>query len=1045
MTWEVNITTTEQVVNTTVSSTNVVVTPPTNASFNVTNNTFNVGVINTNTVFDIYFDAIQLILADLNTFWRGEWVSGNEYVRGDIVSYSHSLFFLKDFNVDITAVYTSTIAPMVISTGVEQDTAHWQRLVWHEAPFDHIDVTNNADIGGSTTIGGTLDVASSATIGGNTTIDGTLDITNTTTIGGGLTIGGSGSIGGSVVINGQTTINNTATIEELILRKPMSQLTITNLLTAGSLEVIGGGLSATGSGLVVNTTATFNRPAVFNSTATFNSDINFPNGKLDVLDLNVQRQFSIGDFNYPQGKGLFGQVLTTNGVSTATWVNLGDLVFWSLSDDLITNGFKIRSGVGLGGLKPQLLIGAGTATNTYLSFDEGETGITARSNGSIEIGNGPFLNDGGPGNSNILAMYENAGNRSGYTYLRGRSRLNLNSPRIVIAAEDVLSLAVTNPGGYISLIGPVNGGSPQYSVKFDDEGLETPKIRFADGSYQTTAFLGVDTSTYVLPVATTSTLGGIKVGEYLSISGGGVLSVNTSSLGTLAYTLPTATPYVKGGIQIGRGVSVDEGERLNLNAATTSTIGGIKVGDYLSITGDVLTVNTASLGLAVLPIATTSTLGGIKVGSGLTINSSTGVLSASTASEYLLPIATNSVLGGIKVGSGLTINTSSGVLSSDEYLLPIATDSVLGGFKVGTGLTINPSTGVLSAVSTASISLVSALATNGYPIVSAFTITDTKLLLSDVNGKLASKTTTNADPISGVYRILTSENEVNVLGAKIFGDGYGPPDQVGVVQLINKNSLTNSNAPSTSTNYINSLSMGREGIALSKTVNPFTGPGVGDRDTVLSVGTFDMFSDGLDIKSFSILDAFNDFVDDGLSGAENNNHVKLSHNVNSKELVGYLTYAWTSTEIADVLIDDGGIRVNADTINLQTRNSSTYIRFTNDDINVKSDQHNVIANDYILTANSATFNAKTLNFATTGTMNFSTTGTLTITAGDQINLNTPVTRVGEDIYESNLYVQKIYNFNGTFAPFFPAGVQFNDNTVQRTAYEPDQGLLPSPM
>jgi hypothetical protein len=78
-------------------------------------------------------------------------------------------------------------------------------------------------------------------------------------------------------------------------------------------------------------------------------------------------------------------------------------------------------------------------------------------------------------------------------------------------------------------------------------------------------------------------------------------------------------------------------------------------------------------------------------------------------------------------------------------------------------------------------------------------------------------------------------------------------------------------------------------------------------------------------------------------------------------------------------------------------------------------------------------------------MSFSSTGTLTITAADQINLNTPITQVGEDIYESNLYVQKIYNFNGTFAPFFPAGVQFNDSTVQRTAYEPDQGLLPSPM
>jgi hypothetical protein len=1023
MTWEVNINTTEQVVQTTVSSTNVVVTPPTNASFNVTTNSFDVGVTNTTTTFDLLFDAIQMRLEDLNTFWRGEWVSGNEYVRGDIVTYNYSVFFLKDFDVDITAVYTSTIAPMVISTGVEQDTDHWVRLVWHEAPFDHIDVTNNADIGGS------LAVGSTASIGGNTTIDGTLDISSTTTIGGGLTIGGNGSIGGSVIINGQTTINSTATIEELILRKPMSQLTITNLLTAGSLEVIGGGLSANGSGLTVNTTATFNRPAVFNNTATFNGDINFPNGKLDVLDLNVKRQFSIGDFNYPQGKGLFGQVLTTNGVSTATWVNLGDLVFWSLNDDLITNGFKIRSGIGLAGVKPELTIGAGTATNTYLTFNQGETGITARSNGSIEIGNGPFLDGGGPGSSNFLGMYENSGNRTGYTFLRGRTNLNLRSPRTSIQGGEYVSLAATDPGGFISLVGVVNGGGPLNAVRFDDSGLETPRIRFGDGTIQTTAYTGGggSTSTYVLPIATTSTLGGIKVGEYLLINETGVLSINTSSLGTIAYTLPTASAGIKGGVRIGTGVNIDVSERLNLNAATTSSIGGIIVGDYLLINNNVLSVNTASLAEEFIALS------------------------------YTLPIATPSVLGGIKVGTGLSINTTSGVLSvipDSEYVLPVATTSILGGIKVGRNLTIDGD-GVLNALTTTtniSTDLTGPLATNGYPIVSAFTITDTKLLLSDVNGKLASKTVTTSDPISGMYAILSSENEVNVLGAKIYGDGYGPPDQVGVVQLINKNSFISSNTPGTSTNYINSLLMGREGIALSKTVNPFTGPGVGDRDTVLSVGTFDMFSDGLDIKSFSILDGFNDFVDDGLSGAENNNHVKLSHNVNSKELVGYLTYAWTSTEIADVLIDDGGIRLNADTINLQTRNSSTYIRISSDDISVKSDQHDVIANDYSLTTNgyrldatTATFNAKNLNFATTGTMSFSSTGTLTITAADQINLNTPITQVGEDIYESNLYVQKIYNFNGTFAPFFPAGVQFNDSTVQRTAYEPDQGLLPSPM
>lgn len=67
-----------------------------------------------------------------------------------------------------------------------------------------------------------------------------------------------------------------------------------------------------------------------------------------------------------------------------------------------------------------------------------------------------------------------------------------------------------------------------------------------------------------------------------------------------------------------------------------------------------------------LPIASAETLGGIKVGDNLSINSETGALSAT---EYTLPTAAADTLGGVKVGSGLSI--ADGVLSasggSDDY------------------------------------------------------------------------------------------------------------------------------------------------------------------------------------------------------------------------------------------------------------------------------------------------------------------------------------------------------------------------------------------
>jgi hypothetical protein len=63
-----------------------------------------------------------------------------------------------------------------------------------------------------------------------------------------------------------------------------------------------------------------------------------------------------------------------------------------------------------------------------------------------------------------------------------------------------------------------------------------------------------------------------------------------------------------------------------------------------------------------LPPATNSTLGGIIVGNNLTIDTD-GVLSANSGG-YTLPIASSQTLGGIKVGNNLSIDPITGVLSA---------------------------------------------------------------------------------------------------------------------------------------------------------------------------------------------------------------------------------------------------------------------------------------------------------------------------------------------------------------------------------------------
>ena len=103
-------------------------------------------------------------------------------------------------------------------------------------------------------------------------------------------------------------------------------------------------------------------------------------------------------------------------------------------------------------------------------------------------------------------------------------------------------------------------------------------------------------TSYSLPIATSSALGGIKVGTGLSIDSGGILTAIGAS-----YSLPIATSSALGGIKVGTGLSIDSGGILTATGASYS-----------------------------LPIATSSALGGIKVGTGLSIDSG-GILTATGA------------------------------------------------------------------------------------------------------------------------------------------------------------------------------------------------------------------------------------------------------------------------------------------------------------------------------------------------------------------------------------------------------------------------------
>ena len=131
------------------------------------------------------------------------------------------------------------------------------------------------------------------------------------------------------------------------------------------------------------------------------------------------------------------------------------------------------------------------------------------------------------------------------------------------------------------------------------------------------------------------------------------------------YSLPAATSSSLGGIKVGTNLSIDSGTGV-LSATDTNTTysvgdGGLTQNNFTNTLKTKLDGIATSANNYSLPTSSTSTLGGVKVdGSTITINGS-GVISSSGG--YTLPTAASDTLGGVKVGTNLSID-GNGVLSA---------------------------------------------------------------------------------------------------------------------------------------------------------------------------------------------------------------------------------------------------------------------------------------------------------------------------------------------------------------------------------------------
>lgn len=115
---------------------------------------------------------------------------------------------------------------------------------------------------------------------------------------------------------------------------------------------------------------------------------------------------------------------------------------------------------------------------------------------------------------------------------------------------------------------------------------------------------------------------------------------------------------------------VEYSKLFTVGANTNRQVTQVAAGSYYFLSGntDTVTVNWmkdcgggSGGGSYVLPVASENTLGGVKIGSGLTMSGDT--LNANPGG-YTLPMASAAVLGGVKIGSGITIDAN-GVISAE--------------------------------------------------------------------------------------------------------------------------------------------------------------------------------------------------------------------------------------------------------------------------------------------------------------------------------------------------------------------------------------------
>ena len=242
--------------------------------------------------------------------------------------------------------------------------------------------------------------------------------------------------------------------------------------------------------------------------------------------------------------------------------------------------------------------------------------------------------------------------------------VNDDTARFALTADDV------QKGDTVKVINP----TPTMYMVVDESKLnsEDGYVVYSAGNANSVPWSGITDKPdhyYELPPADINTLGGVIVGDNLTVDAAGKISTHAP------YVLPKSDTNTLGGVKVGATLDVADDGTLNVPHATAERAGIIKAGDNINIGADG-TINGIPYEL---PVATETTMGGVKIGNNVQ------ALADGTIS---VPIASEQTAGVVKAGENVTIDID-GTISTPVYELPKATALRLGGVKVGRGLSVD--------------------------------------------------------------------------------------------------------------------------------------------------------------------------------------------------------------------------------------------------------------------------------------------------------------------------------------------------------------------